>query len=97
MTGTKRSRSAPARSSESPSSNGGSQGSRVWAEPRHKGKDEPLELKKYDVDDVERLQRRRQEDAEVRGVVVLDYRMYTQLSVIMRKAGLCTHKQTLMV
>lgn len=32
----------------------------------HKAKDEPLELKKYDVDDVERMQRRRQEEGEVR-------------------------------
>ncbi|XP_070179589.1 kinesin-like protein KIF26B isoform X2 [Littorina saxatilis] len=64
--GTKRSRSAPARSSESPSSNGGSQGSRAWQESRHKSKDEPLELKKYDVDDVERLQRRRQDEPECR-------------------------------
>ncbi|KAK7490180.1 hypothetical protein BaRGS_00018525 [Batillaria attramentaria] len=67
--GTKRSRSAPARSSESPGSNGGgSNGARTWVETRHahKGKDEPLELKKYDVDDVERLQRRRQEEGECR-------------------------------
>ena len=73
MTGTKRSRSAPARSSESPSSNGGSQGSRAWAESRHaqKSKEEPLELKKYDMDDVERLQRRRQDETEV-GVVFLE-------------------------
>ncbi|XP_076464900.1 uncharacterized protein LOC143296727 [Babylonia areolata] len=70
--GTKRSRSAPARSSESPSTStgGGSQGSRVWVDPRHaahghalKVKDEPLELKRYEVEDVERLQRRRQDDA----------------------------------
>ncbi|XP_025104476.1 kinesin-like protein KIF26A isoform X2 [Pomacea canaliculata] len=61
--GTKRSRSAPARSSESPGSNGGgSNGSRGW----HKGKDEAVELKKYDLEDMERLQRRRPEDAEPR-------------------------------
>ena len=67
--GTKRSRSAPARSSESPSSNGGgSQGSRVLADGRHphKSKEEPLELKKYDVDDVERMQRRPRDETEVR-------------------------------
>lgn len=68
--GTKRSRSAPARSSESPGSNGGgSNGGRTWIETRHghKGKEDPLELKKYDVDDVERLQRRRQEEGESQG------------------------------
>ena len=72
--GTKRSRSAPARSSESPSSNGGgSQGSRVLADGRHphKSKEEPLELKKYDVDDVERMQRRPRDETEVRRERVL--------------------------
>ncbi|KAL8586879.1 hypothetical protein ACOMHN_050984 [Nucella lapillus] len=70
--GTKRSRSAPARASESPcSTGGGSQGSRVWVDPRgqgHKVKDDPLEVRRYEAEDVERLQRlRRQEEAEARG------------------------------
>ncbi|KAI8788455.1 kinesin-like protein KIF26A, partial [Biomphalaria glabrata] len=68
--GTRRSRSAPSRSTESsPASSQPSQaGSRsngpthkAWVDTRHlhKVKDEPLELKKYDPDEVERLNRRR--------------------------------------
>ncbi|XP_059172554.1 kinesin-like protein KIF26B isoform X2 [Physella acuta] len=70
---TRRSRSAPAHSTESspassqPSQTGSrSVGSshRAWVDTRHlyKVKDEPLELKKYDPDEVERLGRRRTDD-----------------------------------
>ncbi|KAH9509132.1 hypothetical protein Btru_049134 [Bulinus truncatus] len=67
---TRRSRSAPSRSTESsPASSQPSQAGsrsngpthRAWVDTRHllKVKDEPLELKKYDPDEVERLNRRR--------------------------------------
>ncbi|GFO04776.1 kinesin-like protein kif26a [Plakobranchus ocellatus] len=74
--GTRRSRSAPARSPESspasssqPSQAGSrSAGSahRAWVDTRHlqKIKDEPLELKNYETDEVERLARRRADDVE---------------------------------
>ncbi|CAL1538566.1 unnamed protein product [Lymnaea stagnalis] len=71
--GTRRSRSAPAHSTESsPASSQPSQtGSRsagpaprAWVDTRHlhKVKDEPLELKRYDPDEVERLGRRRTDE-----------------------------------
>lgn len=73
MPGTRRSRSAPSRSTESsPVSSQPSQAGtrsaisthRAWVDTRHlhKVKDEPLELKRYDPDEVERLGRRRTDD-----------------------------------
>ncbi|GFR90569.1 kinesin-like protein KIF26A [Elysia marginata] len=74
--GTRRSRSAPARSPESspasssqPSQTGSRSAGpahRAWVDTRHldKVKDEPLELKHYDTEEVERLNRRRGEDSE---------------------------------
>ncbi|KAK3093323.1 hypothetical protein FSP39_014094 [Pinctada imbricata] len=68
---TRRSRSAPARSSESPERKGSSGSGKAtspspkaWVDTRQiqKIKEEPFEIKLYDVDDVERLQRRRAED-----------------------------------
>ncbi|CAG5134262.1 unnamed protein product, partial [Candidula unifasciata] len=69
----KRSRSAPANSQESSTvssqpSQAGSKSAghnhQIWVDTRHlhKVKDEPLELKRYDPDEVERLGRRRAED-----------------------------------
>ncbi|CAG5121878.1 unnamed protein product [Candidula unifasciata] len=71
--GTRRSHSAPSRSTESsPVSSQPSQAGtrsatsahRAWVDTRHlhKVKDEPLELKRYDPDEVERLGRRRTDD-----------------------------------
>ena len=43
--------------------------SRSWVDSRyvqHKAKEEPFEIKKYDISDVEKLQRWRQEESEVR-------------------------------
>ncbi|XP_041353200.1 kinesin-like protein KIF26B [Gigantopelta aegis] len=74
--GTRRSRSAPARSSESPPESckpspsvvrkNPSVSARAWVDTRyiHKSKEEPFEIKKYDISDVEKLQRWRQEESE---------------------------------
>ncbi|XP_065943161.1 kinesin-like protein KIF26B isoform X2 [Magallana gigas] len=66
---TKRSRSAPARSSESPDGKGSvilSPSSKAWVDTRQiqRIKEEPFEIKLYDMDDVERLARRRNEEEE---------------------------------
>ena len=74
----RRSRSAPPRTSESPCSSrhqspGGtpsktcSTSPKAWVDTRNLQSviDEPFELTIYDVDDVERMQRRRKEEAEV--------------------------------
>lgn len=65
--GTKRSRSAPARSSDSPDGIGSvisSPSSKAWVDTRQiqRIKEEPFEIKLYDMDDVERLARRRNEE-----------------------------------
>lgn len=76
--GTRRSRSAPARSSESPpdsckqspsvSRKAMSPSPRAWVDTRHMGKvkEEPLDIKSYDANDVERFERRRTDEKEVR-------------------------------
>ncbi|XP_062588901.1 kinesin-like protein KIF26B isoform X4 [Saccostrea cucullata] len=66
---TKRSRSAPARSGESPDGKGSvvsSPSSKAWVDTRQiqRIKEEPFEIKLYDMDDVERLARRRNEEEE---------------------------------
>ena len=72
-TGTRRSRSAPARSSESPETSSSrksspssknsslSPSSKAWID-RHKMKEETLEIKDYDHDDLKRMNRHRTED-----------------------------------
>lgn len=76
--GTRRSRSAPARSSESPENKkqspsmsrktATSPSPKAWVDTRQiqKIKEEPFEIKLYDVADVERLGRRRTDESEVR-------------------------------
>lgn len=62
--GSRRSRSAPARSD---SEGKKSPSSKAWVDTRQiqKIKEEPFEIKSYNMDDVERLGRRRQDELQV--------------------------------